>query len=74
MNLLPHSGEFETVHCESFFSEDFEGSVSFLSQLLAGSRRGDVGSFQPDSVSFLVIVSVRLLLVVKCLHHLGSLG
>ena len=61
------------VCCESFLSKDFEGSVSFLSQLLAGSHCGDVGSFQPNSVSFLVVASVCLLLVVKCLHHLGGL-
>ena len=74
MDLLPCCGELETIRCQSFFSKDFEGSVLFLSQLLAGLRCGDVGSFQPDSVSFLVIASVCLLLVIKCLHHLGGLG
>ena len=64
----------EAHHRESFFSEDFEGAVSFLSQLLAGLRRGYIGSFQPDFVSFVVIASLCLLFVVKCLHCFGGLG
>ena len=74
MDLLPHSREFEPVRCESFLSKDFEGSILFLSQLLAGSRCGDVGSFQPNFVSFLIVLSIHSFLVIKCLHHFGGLG
>ena len=73
MDLLPCSGESEMVCHESFLSKDFERSISFFSQLLTGLCCGDIGSFQPNSVSFLVVMSVCLLLVVKCLHHLGGL-
>ena len=59
---------------ESFFSEDFEGSISLFSQFLAWLCRGDVGSFQPNSVSLVVIMSVCLFLVIECLHCLGCLG
>ena len=59
---------------ESFLVEDFERAISFFSQLLAWSRRGDVGSFQPDFVSFGVITSIRSFFVIKCLHRLGGLG
>ena len=62
------------VRCESFLPEDFEGAISFLSQLLAGLCHGDVGSFQPNFVSFLIVVSIRSLFVIKCLHCLSGLG
>ena len=62
------------VCCKSFFPKDFEWSVSFLSQLLAGLRRGDVGSFQPNFVSFFIGASIHSLLVIECLHRLGCLG
>ena len=74
MDLLPRSGEFETVCGQSFLAEDFEGAVSLLSQFLAGSRRGNVGSFQPYIVSLVVISSIRSFFVVKCFHRLCSLG
>ena len=74
MDLLPSSREFETICHKSFFSEDFEGTVLFFSQLLAGSRRGNVRSFQPDFISFVVIMSIRSFFVVKCLHHLSRFG
>ena len=74
MDLLPHSREFEMIRHKSLFSEDFKGSILFLSQLLAGSCRSDVGSFQPDFVSFVVIVSICSLFVIKCLHCFGYLG
>ena len=74
MDLFPRSGEFEVIHRESLFSEDFKGAVSFLSQLLAGSRHGDVGSFQPNFVSSDVVTSLRSFFVVKCLHCFGGLG
>ena len=45
MDFLPRSGEFETICGESFFAKDFEGAIPFLTQLLAGSHHGDVGSF-----------------------------
>ena len=74
MDLLPRSGEFEAICGESFFAEDFEGAIPLFSQFLARSRRGDVGSLQPDSVSFVVITSVSSSFVVKCFHCLGGLG
>ena len=74
MDLFPHGQEPEMVRCESFLPEDFEGAISFLSQLLAGLCHGDVGSFQPNLVSFFVIVSIHSLLVVECLHCLSCLG
>ena len=73
MDLLPCSGESEVIHCESFLSEDFKGSISFVSQL-AGSCHGNVGSFQPNFVSFFVITSLHLLFAVKCLHRFSCLG
>ena len=74
MDLFPRSGEFEAVHRKSFFSEDLKGSVSFLSQLLAGSHCGNVGSFQPDFISLVVITSLHSSFVIKCLHRFSGLG
>ena len=74
MDLFPCSREFEAIRHKAFFSEDFEGSISFSSQLFAGSHRGDVGSFQPNFISFLVITSIHSFLVIKCLHHLDRFG
>ena len=74
MDFLPHSGESKAICRKSFFSEDFKGAISFFSQLLARSRRGDVGSFQPNLVSFVIITSSSSFFVVKCFHHLSGLG
>ena len=74
MDLFPRNGEFEAVGRESFFAEDFKGAISFFSQFLAGSCCGNVGSFQPYFISFVVITSVCLFFVVECFHRLGGLG
>ena len=74
MDLFPRSGGFETVCCKSFLAEDFEGAVSLFSQLLARSCCGNVGSFQPDLISLVVITSVRSFFVVKCFHRLSGFG
>ena len=74
MDLLPHGREFEAICHESFFSENFEGSISFFSQFLAGLHRGDVGSFQPNFISLLIIVSICSFLVIECLHCFSGLG
>ena len=71
---LPRGREFESICHQSLLSKDFEGSISFFSQLLAGSCCGDVGPFQPNFVSFVVIMSLCSFLVVKCLHRFHGLG
>ena len=74
MDFLPRGREFEMVRRKSFLSKDFKRSISFLSQFIAGSHCGDVRPFQPNSVSFFVVLSIRPFLVIKCLHCFHCFG
>ena len=54
------------------FPRTSKGPYLFSPNFLLG--RGNVGSFQPYFVSFVVITSIRSFFVVKCFHRFSGLG
>ncbi len=70
---LPMGQELEFVSSRTGFVKDCEGADVLVVKLLLGSREMKVGGIQPYTVTDLVVMGSMPLLVVLCLHVVGSL-